>query len=354
VTFASTFTTTWRALAEPRRALPLAAVIATLLIVEGLATRSVQAVLLDLLLFVAFVAFVPALHRYLEPRGRVGLLLYVAIGAGMVLGFGGLIAAIDALAFTYVIDPAALGAIAVLFLVGGWGLSRDLALEERAEVSELQARANAAEARANALQAAAHAMEAERRALLALRAQLDPHFLFNTLNAIAEWCREDPLIAEKATLELASMLRAMLEGARAPSWPIATELDLLRRLTVLYGIRDPDRYRFRIELTEPLPSLAVPPMLLLPLLENAITHGPAAGHAGEVVISVSATSDGARITMTNPGAYAGRREGGHGIDMVEKRLVLAYGERASFSIEAVDAQTLATVLLPTSITPEPT
>jgi len=327
-------------------------VLVALLIVEALATRSVQAVLLDLLLFTLFVAVVPALHRLLSPRGRLGLLLYVAIGAGLVLGFGGLIASIDALAFTYVIDPAALGAIAVLFLAGGWGLSRDLSLEERAEESALQARANALEARANALEARANAQEAERRALLALRAQLDPHFLFNTLNAIAEWCREDPLIAEKATLELASMLRAMLEGARAPSWPLATELDLLRRLTVLYGIRDADRYRFRIELPEPLPSLEVPPMLLLPLLENAITHGPAAGHAGEVVITVQAESDGAHIALNNPGAYTGRREGGQGIGMVEKRLELAYGGRASLSIEAKESQTLTTVLLPSAIAPE--
>src|SRR5690606_2726574 len=105
--------------------------------------------------------------------------------------------------------------------------------------------------------AARLALEAERAGLLALRANLDPHFLFNTLNAIAEWCREDPAVAEAATLKLASMLRTMLEGIRAPAWPLATELALVRALFELHAIRDRERYVFRVELPEPLPDASV-------------------------------------------------------------------------------------------------
>ena len=91
-----------------------------------------------------------------------------------------------------------------LFLVGGFGLGRDIWFEDRLA---------RAEARAVAL-----AREAERAQLLALRAHLDPHFLFNTLNAIAEWCREDGETAERAVLRLSAMLRTVL-GRRARRRP---------------------------------------------------------------------------------------------------------------------------------------
>ena len=119
----------------------------------------------------------------------------------------------------------------MLFLVGGWGLARDI---------ELEAGFSAERQRAERL-----AESAERASLLALRAQLDPHFLFNTLNAIAEWCREDPAVAEAATLRLASMLRTMLTGIRSATWPLATEIALAQSLFDLYAIRDRARFRFR-------------------------------------------------------------------------------------------------------------
>ena len=160
-----------------------------------------------------------------------------------------------------------------LFLAGGWGLARDIDFDDRLR---------AAESRAVELGRAA-----ERAQLLALRAHLDPHFLFNTLNAIAEWCRQDGEIAERAVLQLSSMLRAILAGVRAASWPLATELELLRTLFDLYRLRDADLYRLELQLPEPLPAVEVPPLLLLPLAENAIKHGPAAGHRGPVLLTVT-------------------------------------------------------------------
>ena len=129
------------------------------------------------------------------------------------------------------------------------------------------------------------AREAEGAQLLALRSHLDPHFLFNTLNAIAEWCREDGETAERAVMRLSAMLRTVLAGVRASTWPLAEELALLDTLFELHRLRDPDRVRVTRHLPEPLPDVAVPPMLLLPLAENAVKHGPAAGHAGEIVLT---------------------------------------------------------------------
>ncbi len=327
-----------RALGETRRLVPLSGVLASLLVTEGLATRSGLAIALDAGLFALFVVVAPGAYRALSPRGGLGLAMYAAIGLATVLGFGAFVSVLRA-SWTYVIDPGSLLLLAVLFLVGGWGLGRDMELEGRAE-------ARALEAERHALAAQRHALIAEQNALLAQKAQLDPHFLFNVLNAIAEWCRHDPAIAEAATLKLAAMLRSVLDGIGASSWPLATELALVRQLTDLYAIRDRSLYRFRYELVEPIADLEVPPMLLLPMVENAITHGPAAGHDGEVSIRLTAEEAGVRLTVENPGPYQGPREGGHGLAMIERRLALAFARGASFSIRAAGERTVAELVLP--------
>jgi LytS/YehU family sensor histidine kinase len=274
-------------------------------------------------LFVAFCLVAPAGYRLLaRSTGSVwlGHLFYVLLCATTVFGVVALARSGLGLAWTYVVDPSSLGILWVLFLVGGWGLARDIELEA-GFVAERQRAERLAES-------------AERAPLLALRAHLDPHFLFNTLNAIAEWCREDPAVAEAATLKLASMLRTMLGGIRSPSWPLATEIELARSLFDLYAIRDRARFRFRIDAPDPLPDVQVPPMLFLPLVENAVTHGPSAGHSGEVVVRLRRDTDAPHVLEIEDREsqrFGGRRAGGEGIAMVERRLALAYGGRARLS-----------------------
>lgn len=310
--------------------------------------------MIDASLFGVFCLVGPALHRVLH-QGPLAQLLYVASCAGCVFLFAGLLAWLGG-AWTYVIDPSGLGLLIVLFAVGGWGLSRDIALEAHADAKSLEAERHeltaqrlAIETQRLANEAQIQALAAERHALLALRAQLDPHFLFNTLNAIAEWCRDDPQVAERATLSLAGMLRAMLDGVRKPAWPLRTELALLTQLTELYAMRDEARYRFVLEIPSPVPDVEIPPMLLLPLIENAVTHGPSAGHDGEVMVRVSMRGEGLEVTLDNPGAYTGRREGGQGLSMVEKRLLLAYAGKASLTLRAEGGRTHTALFLPSGM-----
>jgi len=322
---------TVRALARPRRAIPLGLVLVAMLSAEWLATHSPVSLLVDALVFTAFCAIAPASWRVLHGH-RAGVVLYVAVGAAAVGVLGVALPAALGLPGTYVLDGSALGVVLALFLVGGWGLGRDVDLEE-GFVAERD--------RAERL-----AVEAERAQIMALRAQLDPHFLFNTLNAIAEWCRDDPAVAEAATLKLAAMLRAVLEGIRAPTWPLAAELTLLRQLFELHEIRDRERYRLVADVAEPIPDAHVPPMLLLPLAENAITHGPAAGHTGPIVLAVRAGEGTVELALRNPGAFTGRREGGEGIAIVERRLALAYRGHARLSIRAAEDGTLTELSIP--------
>jgi len=342
---ASVFRGTLRALGARRRAIPAALVTTALLSAEWLATRSLPALAVDLLLVAAFVLAAPASWRALCGAGGAGVVAvggtlgplarhaaYVALGAALVAAIGVALPRALGLPGTYVTEPASIGVVLALFLVGGWGLGRDIDLEAGFE---------AANRRAGAM-----AIAAERSALLALRAQLDPHFLFNTLNAIAEWCREDPLVAERAIVRLATLLRAILDGVPQPSWPLRAEVALWEQLLALHAIRDEDRYRFTLDAPDPLPEAWVPPMLFLPLVENAVTHGPAAGHRGEVRVRVRERGPSIEVRIENPGAYAGRRAGGHGIALVERRLALAYEGSATLDLRAEGGATVTTVSFP--------
>jgi LytS/YehU family sensor histidine kinase len=144
------------------------------------------------------------------------------------------------------------------------------------------------------------------------------------------------------------MLRAVLDGVRAPAWPLADELALVDTLFELHGLRDPARVRLVRRVPEPVPDVAVPPMLLLPLAENAVKHGVAAGHGGEVVLEVEAPRAGGPLVVRveNDGAFAGRRAGGLGLELVERRLALAHDGRATFRIWADGGRTIAELTIP--------
>ena len=337
-----------RGLGEPRRLTALLTVLAALALTEAIATRAWLPVTLDALLFGVFVLIAPGSYRALAPRGALGLAIYAAVGLGSV-GVVAFVVASLSPRWTYVIDPGSLAVLVVLFLVGGWGLGRDVDLTERAEALAIEAERRAIDVQRAQLEAQRAAIVAEQNALLAQRAQLDPHFLFNVLNAIAEHCRHDPEIAERSLLALASMLRTMLDATRAPRWPLGTELALVRAVTDLYAMRDRARFRFRLSFPD-VTGLTVPPLLLLPMVENAVTHGPGAEHEGEVSIEVVRGELDVEIRVENPGAFAGPREGGEGLAMIRKRLELAFGDAASFSIAPCTTdggpRTLATVTLP--------
>jgi two-component system sensor histidine kinase AlgZ len=331
---------TLRALVQPRRLTAILLVSVTLVAAQGSFSADPMAVPLGVVMCLLFVVVAPVSWRVLFPEridlrhGGVRLLLYGAIGAGVVLTVGVAVPRVFGIGRTLLTAPSSVTVCLALFLVGGWGLARDIWLESSLVRSEARG--------------AALAREAERAQLLALRSHLDPHFLFNTLNAIAEWCREDGETAERAVLQLSAMLRAVLEGVHAPTWSLREELALVDTLFALHRLRDPGRVCLVRRLPDPLPDVAIPSMLLLPLAENAIKHGVAAGNAGDVVLEVEAEGpDGNLVVrLDNAGAFAGRRIGGLGLEMVERRLALAYDGRATFRIVAVGQRTVAEVALP--------
>lgn len=296
---------TWSALLAPRRAAAVTLVAIPLLLAQAAWNEDPRSgVLAGLTLILGTLAVAPAAWRALSPHPlRYGL---VCLLATLVLAL--LLPRWSGFEDRFLTHPVTLPLVFGLLAVAGYGLGRDI---------EDEGRLQRAEARAEALQ-----RDRERAELLALRAQLDPHFLFNTLSAIAEWCHSDPLVAERAILRLSDLLRAIQSGVQLPSWPLSRELALCRDVLELYHTRDPGRYTY--EILGEIPAIQVPPLLLLPLVENAVKHGPAAGHAGPVRIRVQAEGDGVQIQIQNPGPYRGPRTGGEGLALTRRRLSLGY------------------------------
>jgi sensor histidine kinase YesM len=112
-----------------------------------------------------------------------------------------------------------------------------------------------------------------RASVLSLQAQLQPHTLFNALNTIAALIPEEPRRAEEATERLSSLLRRILNALEHPTWSLQEEFQLLEQLLRLEELRYGDRLTFRLELAPAMAEVPIQPLLLLPLVENALKHG---------------------------------------------------------------------------------
>lgn len=320
----ATFSSTLRALLETRRIVPIALVCVPLVIAQGSFSRDVLAVPLGVAMCLAFVLVAPFSYRALFLSGQKvvhwQVVAYVALGVGLVGTLGIVFPKLLHMGQTFLTSQTSVGVSIALFLVGGWGLARDI---------DLEARLDRERARAEAME-----REAERAQLLSIRANLDPHFLFNTLNAIAEWCREDGAVAERAILKLSAMLRAVLDGVHTPTWPIEREVELVRALFELHTIRSPSAFSLEWNVDERALGAPILPLLLLPLAENAMKHGPNAGFGGTVSFSVSLGANVIDIAVENPGENRGPRAGSTGLPTVMRRLALAYGDAAQLSVRS--------------------
>jgi hypothetical protein len=182
------------------------------------------------------------------------------------------------------------------------------------------------------------ATEAELRAL---RAQLNPHFLFNALNTIGYLMRAAPERAFGTLLDLTRLLRAVLKRGGGEFVRLDQELDLVRAYLAIEGARFEDRLRASIDVPDSLRSWPVPPLLVQPLVENAIRHGitrRAEGGEVAVVIRQDADDQALLLLVTDSGIgvseaalAAGRREG-LGLSSIAKRLAACYGPDASLEI----------------------
>jgi len=130
-----------------------------------------------------------------------------------------------------------------------------------------------------------------------LSMQLQPHFLFNTLNTIAELVHDDPDAADRMIAGLSDLLRKTLDLGPTQEIPLAAELDLLGRYLDIQRARFGDRLRVEIVADADARAALVPVLLLQPLVENAIQHG-LAEHLSSGAIAIRARREGGRLMMT--------------------------------------------------------
>jgi sensor histidine kinase YesM len=167
-------------------------------------------------------------------------------------------------------------------------------------------------------------VQAEARAsFLGLQAQLQPHTLFNALNTIAALIPEDPRRAVEATERLSSLLRRILGALEHPTWPLREEFQLLEHLLRLEELRFGERLGFQLQLDPAMTEVPVQPLLLLPLVENALKHG-FRPKVGACHLQIQASDGRIRIEDDGVGRPKNSPEG-VGIRTVRERLQASGG-----------------------------
>ena len=205
------------------------------------------------------------------------------------------------------------------------------------------------------------AVAAERSAaqaeLQALRAQVEPHFLFNTLANVSALIERDPAAARALVDDLARHLRATLRHARAEAVPLGEELAVTTSLLAITGRRFGARLRWQVDLPAELASWPIAPMLVQPLVENAVKHGieplteggQVAVRAqetgtGELLIEVIDTGRGLEAAAAAPSGEAS----GIGLVNLRQRLAAIYGPQAQLTLHPNTPRgTVARLRLPT-------
>lgn len=206
-------------------------------------------------------------------------------------------------------------------------------------------------AQARVLETSILARDAE---LKALKAQINPHFLFNSLNSINALISKNPASAQEMCILLADFLRMTLGLGEKAIVPLREELELLQRYLAIERVRFGNRLQVEMQISDEAQSCLVPPLILQPLVENALVHGIANLPSGGSVRLAAACNAG-RLTFTvensvDPDA-ASPRKGGLGLRNVRQRLETRYGKDAAITVTAEEETFRVTLSLPAEITP---
>ncbi len=209
-----------------------------------------------------------------------------------------------------------------------------------------------AEAREREVHAAQLSSQLAEARLGALRSQLNPHFLFNSLNAITVLVRDqDTATASRMLEQLGDVLRQALQTDRSPEIPLVEEIGFLERYLAIEQVRFSDRLRVTFAINPGLMRAAVPSFVLQPLVENALRHGVAKRTEGGAVM-ISARREGADLVLEveNDGPGMGPPPAGRaglGLANTRERLATMYGDRARLTLADLPAGgVVASVRLP--------
>ena len=233
--------------------------------------------------------------------------------------------------------------IVTLFAVGlGIGVTLYETLRDRLEETTAELRARE--------------LEQERTRKLALEAQLSslesrlqPHFLFNTLNAISALIQQDPERAERTVERLAALLRASLDATGRGTVPLAREMEIVGDYLEIEQARLGARLSCALDVASDVAECDVLPLSVQTLVENSVKHAVAPRRAGGR-LRVAAHGDESRVTVEvwddGPGFSLDTTAPGHGLDNLKSRLAMRFGTAATLSVARRDEGTLVTLSFP--------
>jgi signal transduction histidine kinase len=188
--------------------------------------------------------------------------------------------------------------------------------------------------------------------LRALKSQVNPHFIFNSLNSLRALIEEDPVRARQAVTQLANLLRYSLQSGQLETVPFEEELSIVNDYLALEQVRHEERLRLRLDVAPDTLQLPIPPMLLQTLVENAVKYGISTRpEGGEIAIVARRENGSLRLQVTNPGELNAPltrpASTGLGLNNAAERLRLLFGERATLQVRADSPHTvMAEAIIP--------
>jgi LytS/YehU family sensor histidine kinase len=215
----------------------------------------------------------------------------------------------------------------------------------RAKHARDQARIAKAEAERNQLEK--NILEAR---LQLMQAQVEPHFLFNTLANVQHLVETEPASASRMLDSLIQYLRAALPQMREGATNLGREIDMARAFLEIHRVRMGSRLEYVIDVPEPLKARAFPPMMLISLVENAVKHGiDPCCDCGTITIRAADSEGRLKVSVADTGEGVGPTSGGGGLGLtnIRERLAALYGSRGRFTLEPMTPRgARATLALP--------
>lgn len=179
-----------------------------------------------------------------------------------------------------------------------------------------------------------------------LKSQLQPHFLFNTLNSISVLVQDDPKTAQRMIGQLSELLRIAVDTTDAQLVSLREELDFTTRYLAIQQLRFGDRLRVDVNVEQRAYAATVPHLLLQPLVENAVRHGLDNAHGGTVALEANLHNGTLVIAISDSGAGNTDPGAGVGLTNTRTRLEFLYGRAAELSFARRDSGSTVTVTIP--------
>lgn len=179
-----------------------------------------------------------------------------------------------------------------------------------------------------------------------LKSQLNPHFMFNSLNSIRALVDIEPKSAKQSITQLSNILRGSLQMGKKTTVPIAEEMDLVENYLKMEKIRFEERLQYSFDIDKSLQNFEIPPLIIQTLVENSIKHGISTLIAGgKIHVSIQKINNVIELIISNHGKLKSNSitHTGIGLENTQRRLDLVFGEDATFSLTEENDLVLAKI-----------